>query len=235
MRYKTLVNNELYKHISTAFIWDSFAKLIEAVTAILLIRIFSKNDCALYAFFCAAGALFTGVISGGIHMTYIRISAEEYSRGKTMPKDILAFSFAGCLLIFILLAPAILYYRNELSTLIFRNCMYSTPLLLGFFFSLSPMLTTFVSRFYQVQDQYKTAGLIFAFNKLSFLAFLIILLLFIHSLNFIYVSVIQITLSLAFGSLLFLFSFRDHIGWAKVKLTVLRFKKVFSVSFWLIN
>lgn len=232
--YENILSRPLFRHISTVFIWDIVGKLIGVITTILLIRALPKNDYALYTFFYAAGALFIGVIANGIDMAYVRFASEEYSRKREMPNDIFIFSIFLCLFFYIVLTPIILSFRTSLSELMFRDQLFSSPLLLGFFFSFPPILTIFVTRYYQVQERYKRAGVLFSLDKFVFLFFLLSFVFISQSLSFMKIAVVQVVLSFVFGIFLISYTFRQGINLAKLDLQAKRFFYFIGTSFWLI-
>jgi len=231
-RVKDIIKSTLFKHISIVFLWDNIAKCIGIITTLVIIRMLPKEDYALYTFFGAAAGLFVGFVSNGIDMAYVRFAAEEYSIKKKMPNDIFVFSLLLCLSAFLILSPIILTYKKQISMLVFKNPLYVTPLLLGFIASIGLFFINMISRYYQVQERYKKAGIIINLQKLIFLLFLLVIIVF-ASLNFIRIAIAQIIVFSILSGLLISLILKGDLLKQKVNLSLGRFTSFFRASFWL--
>jgi len=230
---KNLLKSNLFRHISTVFLWDNVAKIIGVITTIILIRMLPKEDYALYTFFLAAATFFVGFVSSGIDMAYVRFAAEEYSIRKKMPNDIFIFSFIVCFSVFLILFPTILIFSKQLSLLMFKSSLYGKPIFLGFVAAIGLFFITMVSRYYQVQEKYKTAGFLISLQKASFLLFLFVIVA-LGKVNFLKVAVFQIIVISGFGLLLISMLLKNDLLKEKLILNFARFVYFFKASFWLI-
>jgi|GEM_PF-6274193 O-antigen/teichoic acid export membrane protein len=228
-----IVKTNLFRHILTVFVWDNIAKALGIVVTIILIRVLSKEDYALYTFFWASAMFFVGLISNGIDMAYVRFAAEEYSATKRMPHDIYLFSIILCLSIFIVLSPMVLNYREELSLLMFKNSLYDKPLFLGFIAAVGLFLTGMISRYYQVQERYKKAGVFIALEKVMFFL-LILLIFFLWELNFLRVVLLRIILLSSLALFFIIMILKDVLSNSELNLNFGRFYAFIRASFWLI-
>ena len=149
---ENILKSNLFKHISTVFLWDNLAKFIGIITTLILIRILPKEDYALYTFFWAAAMFFVGFVSSGIDMAYVRFAAEEYSVKKKMPNDIFVFSIILCFSIFMILSPAVLIFCKQLSLWMFKSSLYSKAIFLGFIAAIGLFFFVMASRYYPVQE-----------------------------------------------------------------------------------
>jgi len=232
-KIKESLKSNLFKHISTVFLWNNIAKFFGIITTIILIRLLPKEDYALYTFFWAAAMFFAEFVSSGIDMAYVRFAAEEYSVKKKMPNDIFVFSILLCFAIFLILSPMIMIFRKQLSLLMFRSTLYSKPIVLGFIAAIGLFFIAMGSRYYQVQEKYKIAGFLGSLQKILTLLFLFIIIT-SGKLNFLKVAVVQLVAILSFGVLFIASILRNDLLKEKMILNLGRFITLFKVSFWLI-
>jgi len=227
------IKTDLFKHISTVFLWDNIAKFIGIITTIILIRGLSQEDYALFTMFGASLALFIGFISGGIRTAYVRFAAEEYSRNKKMPNEIFIISTVLCFTIFLILSPIIILFNKSISQLLFNDNIYSIALYLGFMGAIGFFFIGIVSSYYQVQEKYHNSGFILSFQKLLFFLLLLMLIIF-GSLNFLKVAIIQIVLFIVFGLFLFVQILKSELLKNKLNLLINHFAIFLKASSWLI-
>lgn len=230
---KSILTSNLLRHISTVFLWDNIAKLVGITATIILIRTLSKEDFALYTFFCAAATFFVGFISSGIDMAYVRFAAEEYSITKKMPNDIFVFSLLLCLLVFLIISPVILTCGGEISVLMFKSTSYVMPTILGFAAAIGLLFINMISRYYQVQEKYKKAGFILGFQKVLFLL-LILVVLALGRLDFLKIAAAQIVIVSISGISLAAAILKSDLLKHKIALNVNRLIFFLKASFWLV-
>jgi len=228
-----ITKTTLFRHLWTVFIWDNVAKVLGIIVTVILIRGLSKEDYALYTFFWASAMFFVGLIANGIDMAYVRVAAEEYSSTKKMPHDISLFSILLCLAVFLALAPVVFNFSGELSWLMFKNRLYNRPLLLGFVAAIGLFLIGMVSRYYQVQERFKEAGVLIAFERILFFL-LIVTIFFLWEIDFLKVVLLRITLLLSLATFFIIKISKDVFLSKELNLDLDRFCSFIRVSFWLI-
>jgi O-antigen/teichoic acid export membrane protein len=172
-------------------------------------------------------------VSNGIDMAYVRFAAEEFSAKKKISTDIFVFSIVLCISIFIVLSPLVFYYSRELSALMFRKTLFEKPLLLGFIAAIGLFLIGMISRYYQVQERYKKAGVIISLEKILFFLAVVIVFLF-WELSFLRVAILKITLLSLFSAIFIVLLFKNILFTERFNLHISRFYSFLKVSFWLI-
>ena len=229
----SILKSNLFRHISIVFLWDNIAKFVGIVTTIILIRMLPKEDYAMYTFFWAAAMFFVGFVSDGIDMAYVRFAAEEYSIKRKMPNDIFVFSLLLCLSVFIVLFPLILTFNRQISSLMFKSTLYVRPIFLGFMAAVGLFFINMISRYYQVQEKYKKAGIIFNLQKVIFLLFLFVIIV-LGKLNFLSIAIVQIAVISIFGVIFIAAILKNDLLKQKIILNSHRFVFFLNASFWLI-
>ena len=121
----------------------------------------------------------------------------------------------------------------KIDLLMFRKNLYSKPIFLGFIVAIGLFFIVMVSRYYQVQERYKTAGFILSLQKASFLLFLFVIIA-LGKLDFLRVAVVQIIVVLSFGLLLISMVIKNDLLKKRLILSFKRFVFFFRASFWLI-
>lgn len=222
-----------FKDISTVFLMNTIEKLVGIVTTLILIRMLPKHDYALYTFFWSASLFFVGIITSGIDMAYVRFAAEEYSAKKEMPADIFIFSIAFCLFSFLLLSPVTFIFSKQLSALMFKSTLYSMPIIIGYLAAIGLFLIAIGTKYYQVQEKYKVAGILISLQKVVFLLFLFMLIAF-GSLNFLRVATAQMIAIMGFSVLLVTIIIKNDLLKKELLLRFNRFAVFMKASFWLI-
>ena len=149
----------LAKSISTVFLMDNVAKLVGIAATLVLIRALPKQDYAQYTFFLSAAFFFSGIVSSGIDMAYVRFAAEEFSARKRMPVDLFMFSIALCVLLYSILCPAVFIYSESISRIMFKSPLYGKPICMGLLAAVGIFLVAMGTTYYQVQEKYVTAGI----------------------------------------------------------------------------
>ncbi len=230
---KEILKTRLSKNILTVFVMDNIANAVGMLTTFILIRMLSKDDYALYTFFWAATVFFTGFMSSGIDMAYVRFAAEEYSVEKKMPRDIFLFSIILFLIVSLVVLTGIIIFKNQLALLLFKSGLYSGPIVLGCIASIGMFLTEIGTRYYQVQEKYGKAGILMNLQKFCFFFFVIIL---IAAGNVAYQKVAPArTLAITgFGILLIGIIAKNDLLKKELLLRFSRFMIFVRVSFWLI-
>jgi len=228
-----ITKSQLIRHITIVVLWDNIAKIMGIISTIILIRLLSKNDYALYTFFWSSATLFVGFISNGVDMAYIRVAAEEFSKRKKMAYDIFVYFIALSFGIFLILCPFVIFFGKPLSLLLFKSSLYDKPLLLGFIAAMGLFFINAASRYYQVQEKYKKAGLIMSFQKSTFV-FLLLVALLLGKLNFPAAVCAQMTGLLIISVVVMSIIIKACLSTGRIKLSMWRFRIFFKASFWII-
>lgn len=143
----------LPKDFSTVAVFDIIAKLLAAVTSVLLIRVLATSVYANYVKFNAISSLIFGVIGTSMSVAYARGGTEYTSRGFRCLKTIYTICFSLLLIVTIIMTLFLPVFSKVYSVSIVTALF---ALIYGFVQSVNRVNESY----FQVKGDFKVAGLL---------------------------------------------------------------------------
>lgn len=161
------VNKYLNNDYSIVFIFDVIAKLLTAVTTIMIIRLLTVTEYANYTVFLSVSSLIFSIVGSGISMAYVRYAAENVSLGYKQSNRLLneCYLFITVVTLSFFALTGLLCTWYNISLLVsFLSVIYGGLL----------SLNKITQSFFQAENQYKKSGIITNIKNVSFFVFVLI-------------------------------------------------------------
>ncbi len=218
-------NESLFRNIRTVTAFDLVSKATNFLLIILLIRVLSVEDYALFTLFIAISSALNGAISNGLNLSYIRYDVEEYSRNKNY-SSLYIVNLIVKIVLLVVIAIGYLFLKNHFIVIPenFQIVFYYAIL-----YGLSLTMLGTISSYFQVREKYIHNGIILNVkNLLLFISCVIIYFLF--NFNFKVVTLIYIFIT-GFSLPVLLYIIIKNRFKSVSRLTIIDF---FKTSSWLL-
>ena len=223
-RIKQIVQNDFF----TVFVFDILGKVIMGVETILIVRVLSEQDYAIYTNFTALAGMILTVIGTSISIPFVAYSSEQIAKGskKIYSIYLLCCMFMGAV------GGLFLFAAKPLSNIYGIGIGFGT---LAVLYGTAQSLVKLNQTFFQAYEKYRKSGIILNIKNIFTLAVLVIVYLITRSVTVTFIAVIAIVaVSLAFGAGWFWIRSIKDTGGSPLKDSVGAFVKLIKESVWLI-
>jgi O-antigen/teichoic acid export membrane protein len=201
-------------------------KLIMAIVTILLVRLLSTEDYAIYTNFSEIGNIFLSIVGTGLSIPFVTYSVEQYSRGINESNTL----YNTCCFLIVALTFVALAFLPIATDVYNLSYVLAT---IGIIYGSLQSLNKLAQSFFQAKNEFRKSGIVTNFKNVSLLIFLVFTFLILKKTNATIASVITALSALvAFVAASFwIFKENNSIG---LHFSASLLKKLISESKWLI-
>lgn len=223
-RIKSFVRNDFF----TVFVFDVLGKIIMGIETILIVRVLSEQDYAMYTNFAALAGIILTVIGTSISIPFVAYSSEQIARGSKKIYSV----YVLCCMFMCTVAALFLLAVKPLSGI------YGIGVGLGvlsILYGVAQSLVKLNQTFFQAYEKYRKSGIILNIKNVFTLAMLVAVYLITRSVTVTFIATVAIiATTLAFGAgWLWIYRIKDPDG-ASLKESGNAFFKLIKESAWLI-